>query len=235
MTSKEILSDLKALENPGIKKIFLKHGAKEPFYGVKVEQLKEFQKKIKTNTALAIELYDSGVSDAMYLAGLIANGAEMNKKQLQQWAEKAPWYMISEYTVPWVAAESKFATELALQWIDNKTEFIASTGWATLSSYVAVTPDENLDIKLLKTLLKRVADQIHKAPNRVCYTMNGFLIAVGSYVAALSEEAIKTAEKIGPVTVDMGGTACKVPLAKDYINKVKQKGTIGKKRKTTKC
>jgi len=33
----------------------------------------------------------------------------------------------------------------------------------------------------------------------------------------------------------MGGTACKLPYSPDYIKKVQQRGTIGKKRKTVKC
>ena len=50
-------------------------------------------------------------------------------------------------------------------------------------------------------------------------------------VQALTE----TAQKIGPVTVDMGGTACKVPSAAEYIGKVEKRGAIGKKRKSAKC
>jgi hypothetical protein len=65
--------------------------------------------------------------------------------------------------------------------------------------------------------------------------MNGFIIAVGSYVKSLTAAAIETAKKIGPVSVEMGGTSCKVPAAVDYIKKVQQRGSIGKKRKTAKC
>ena len=65
--------------------------------------------------------------------------------------------------------------------------------------------------------------------------MNGFVIAVGSYVQPLTELALQTATKIGPVTVEMKGTACKVPLATNYIRKVQDRGTIGRKRKTNKC
>jgi hypothetical protein len=39
----------------------------------------------------------------------------------------------------------------------------------------------------------------------------------------------------GLVEVDMGNTACKVPFAPDYIQKVKDRGTIGKKRKSARC
>lgn len=235
MNAKEILAELKSLENPAIKNVLLKHGAKEPFYGVKVEQLKIIQKRIKKDTSLGLELYDSGISDAMYLAGLITDGAEMTKQQLQHWVEKAPWQMISEYTVAWVTAESKYAVELALKWMKSKHELIASAGWNSLSGFISITPDEKLDLKLLSTLLKKVEKEIHHASNRVKYAMNGFIIAVGSYVKALNKEALKTAEKIGSVTVDMSGTSCKVPAAIMYIDKVKAKDNIGKKKKTVKC
>lgn len=73
MTAKEIMAELKALGNENIKKILLKHGVKEPFFGVKIEDMKPIQKKIKKDYALANELYLTGNADAMYLAGLIAD------------------------------------------------------------------------------------------------------------------------------------------------------------------
>jgi hypothetical protein len=65
--------------------------------------------------------------------------------------------------------------------------------------------------------------------------MNSFVIAVGSYVKPLTDTAIATGEKIGPVAVDMGNTSCQVPFAPDYIRKAQKRGTIGKKRKSAKC
>lgn len=52
MTSQQILEELKAAGNETTKKIFLKHGAKEPFYGVSIENLKKIQKKIKGDQQL---------------------------------------------------------------------------------------------------------------------------------------------------------------------------------------
>ena len=96
-------------------------------------------------------------------------------------------------------------------------------------------PDNELDIATIKKLLQRVVKEIHSAPNRVRYTMNGFVIGVGGYIKELTNEAIETAKKIGVVYVDLGNTACKVPAAIDYIKKMEAKGNIGKKKKTVKC
>ena len=235
MTAAEILEQLKPLGKDSYKSVLLKHGIKEPIFGVKIEDLKKIQKKIKKDYRLALELFDTGVYDAMYLAGLIADDLKMTTRDLQHWVDSANCPTISEYTVPWVATESLHGHELALHWIESKKESVASSGWATLGGLVSIKDDADLDLLELKRLLQRVQKQIHLQPNRVRYVMNGFVIAVGCYVKALTEVASQIGSKIGPVTVDTSGTACKVPFAPDNIQKVRDRGTIGKKRKTTKC
>jgi 3-methyladenine DNA glycosylase AlkD len=235
MTAHDILAELEPLGHDSYKKVIFDHGVKEPCFGVKIEDMKKIQKRIKHDYQLAKDLYDTGVYDAMYLAGLIADDAKMTKKDLKQWIEKAYCGMLSEYAVPWVASGSPHGKELALEWIESKKPNVAAAGWSTLSSIVATKDDADLDLPLLKKLLQRVGKTIHQQPNRVCYVMNGFVIAVGSYVASLTDLALKTAAAMGPVSVDMGGTSCKVPSAGDYIKKIQKRGAIGKKRKTAKC
>ncbi|MBC7438988.1 MAG: DNA alkylation repair protein [Flavobacterium sp.] len=235
MTILEILSELESFAKPSIKKVMLNHGAKEPFYGVAVGDLKKIQKKIKKDYNLSLELYKTGISDAMYLAGLIADDKKMSKIDLQNWLENAYWYMLSEYTVPWVAAESNFGHELALEWILSENENIAACGWSTYSNLLALTANENLDINEIKSFLEKIENEIHQSQNRVKQTMNGFIISVGSYVQDLTELAIATGNRIGKIIVNMGGIACKTPFAPNYIEKIKIRNGIGKKKKTVKC
>ncbi len=235
MTSKEILLELKAMGSDSIKKVLVNHGAREPFYGVKVADLKTIQKKVKVNHALAMELYDSGISDAMYLAGLIADDEKMTKKDLQHWAKNAYWYMLSEYTVPWVASGSKHGHELALEWIASKEENIAATGWVTYSCLLSRTQDADLDLDEIKSMVDRIEKKIHSAPNRVRHTMNSFIISVGGYIKPLSPYAIAASKRIGKVSVNMGNTACKVPFGPEYIEKMKKRGSLEKKKNTVKC
>lgn len=235
MTVEEILSELSSLGSPSTKKVLMNHGAKEPFFGVKIGDLKPIQRRIKKNYELSLELYDSGISDAMYLAGLISDPPQMTKAQLQTWVKKAYWYMLNEYTVPWVTAESRFAVPLALQWIKSSKEGIAAAGWSTYSSFVAINPDQKLDLAEIEALLSGIPEGLPKAENRVRNTMNGFVIAVGCYVAPLTEKAKATARAIGKVQVDMGNTDCKVADAVAYIDKVERMGRVGPKRKTAMC
>jgi 3-methyladenine DNA glycosylase AlkD len=235
MHVQEVMAQLQGYGSESIKKILLKHGIKEPFFGVKVEHLKTIQKQTKTDYPLAKDLFATGNTDAMYLAGLITDDAKMTKDDLQTWVKQAVSNNISEYTVPWVAAGSRYGFELALEWIESEEEHITAAGWSTLSNLVALRPDSELDIPALKQLLERAGQKIHSAANRVKYTMNGFIISAANYVTALTDDAIAIAKKNGVVMVDMNGTACKVPDALEYIAKMQVKGQIGKKKKTVTC
>ncbi|MFN5621044.1 MAG: DNA alkylation repair protein [Flavobacteriales bacterium] len=235
MSSKEILARLEKMGSASIKKVYMNHGAVEPFFGVKVGDMKTIVKEVKQNHALAMELYASGNSDAMYLAGLISSPQEMSKKDLQLWVKNAKWYMHSEYTVAWTAAESAFARELAMEWIASANELTATAGWSTYASHIQITPNEKLDIKEISALVNQIEKGIAKAPNRVRYVMNGFLIMVGTQVQELHAQVLAAVKKIGKVEVEMGGTACAVPDAVSYIAKTVDKGGFGKKKKTAKC
>src|SRR4051812_419190 len=175
MTAQAVLDELEALGSPAIKKVLLKHGAVEPFFGVKIGDMQPLKKKLMGDHALALALYDTGVSDDMYLAGLICDPKKMTKADLARWQKGATWYMLADYTVAWVAAESPFGRELALKWMDAKAEMTATAGWSTYSSLVAITPDEELDLDEIGRLMDRVQKEIKTAPNRVRSAMNGFV------------------------------------------------------------
>lgn len=233
MTATEVLKELEIYGEESIKNALKKHGAKEPFFGVKVENLKKIIKKTKKNHELSLELYKTGNSDAMYLAGLMADEKQITEAQLDEWIENAYWFYLSEHAVPCVAADTDFGFEIGLKWIKSEKEHIASAGWSTLVNYARIHNDLNVDA--YSKLLDKVLEEIHQAQNRVRYTMNGFVISTGTFINELTEKSLIIAEKIGKINVEMGGTACKVPLAKEYIVKAKSQGIIGKKRKSARA
>jgi len=236
-TVASIMAELKKKGSEKTRKTYARHGmATENMYGVSVADLKLIAKTFKGQQALACELYDTGNLDAMYLAGMVADGSKMTKEQLNAWAEGAAnLQMIAEYTVPWVTVENPDGRALALQWIKSKKERIATAGWCTYSGLLATKPDDSLDLAEIEKLLAVVVKEIKTAQNRVRHTMNNFVISVGTYVKPLLKQAKTAARQIGSVSVDMGDTACTVPLATAYIEKIESAGRAGKKRKTIRC
>ncbi|CAM5216220.1 3-methyladenine DNA glycosylase AlkD OS=Ureibacillus acetophenoni OX=614649 GN=SAMN05877842_106116 PE=4 SV=1 [Ureibacillus acetophenoni] len=235
MTYEEIMQKLEELGSEQTKQIYLNHGVREPYFGVKIGDLKKLVKYVKKDHELALKLYNSGNRNPMYLAGVSVDPKLISEETLQDWTNKAYWYMAAEYTVAQVAAESEYALELAREWMKSDEEMIAVCGWSTYTNYITITPDDQLDLVEIRDLLEQVKNTVHQERNRVRYVMNGFVISVGAYVPELTEEAKQVAQHIRKVHVDVGNTACKVPLATDYIKKVEEKNKTGIKRKTCIC
>ena len=82
MTANQILQELKPLGRENYKRMMVKnYGIQEPYFGVAISELKKIQKRIKKDYQLALDLFDTGNYDAMYLAGLIADDARMTRKE----------------------------------------------------------------------------------------------------------------------------------------------------------
>jgi 3-methyladenine DNA glycosylase AlkD len=131
MTIDEVMAELKSLGKERTVASYRRHGADGDLFGVQIGDLKKVLKKIKGDQELALALWDTGNGDAMYLAGLAADGSLMTRKQLDGWARTAWWDMLSGYSVPGVAAENEAACSLALKWLKMKDPKRACTGWST--------------------------------------------------------------------------------------------------------
>ena len=229
---------MEALEGYGseqTRKVLTRHGAREPFFGVKIGDMKKLLKRTGKDHELSLQLFDTGNSDAMYFASIIADETKLTKKDLRKWVRQAYWYMLSQYAVSQTAAETKHGWSLGLEWIESKKENIVSAGWSTLSNIVSVEPNEDLDLKEIKALMARIEKKIHQGMNREKHAMCGFIICVGCYIPELHEEALKIGQRIGKVEIERATPGCSVPEIVADIENVKAKGRLGKKRKRARC
>ncbi|QUI22377.1 DNA alkylation repair protein [Vallitalea pronyensis] len=234
----EVMTELELMGTEQTRKIYRNHGCKGPLFGVKIGDLKKLVKKIKKDHELGLELFKTGNYDAMYLAHYIVEPKKMTKALLDEWLFATTGYMINEYAVSNVAAESSVALPCIHDWIKAEGEdngYKRAAAYSTYANYISVTPNEQLDMDEIRQLINHIKENIHDEENRVRYTMNNFVISVGAYIPTLSEEAIAIAEEIGKVNVYMGKTSCKVPVASESIMKIKDMGRLGKKRKKVIC
>ena len=231
-----VMSTLESKGNEKTRTIYGRHGNVGPMFGVSNADLKLVAKTIKGDQDLAYDLYATGNLDAMYLAGIVASGTKMSRELLQEWAEGAKSMpMITDYPVAWVTVEHPAAANIAYEWIASDQLHISTAGWCTYAGLLAVTPDEHLNLTEIESLLTHAENQIATSADRVRLKMNGFVIAVGTYVAPLLPRAKTAARNIGTVSADMGETSCKIRQATEYIDKVESSGKVGQKRKTIRC
>ena len=234
-----VLNELISKGTDKNRKTYARHGMPlEHTYGVSIADLKLIAKTIKKQQALAAQLLTVPKLEAMYLGGMVANGALLSPAQLTDAANLAAdahLQMVSEYSIAWLAVEHNQAAELAREWIASPKDLVAASGWCTCSGLLATRPDDELDLPKIQAMLANIPGRIHTASNRARYTMNNFVIAAGTCVLPLAAQAQQVAKTIGPVSVDMGDTACEVRSALDHILKIQAMGKQGKKRKTIHC
>ena len=100
MTLTEVMRDLAALGTEQTRRTLIRHGAPEPLFGVRIGDLQPLRRRLRGEQQLALDLYRTTNSDAMYLAGLIASGSLMTSDALQSWAEESRWHLHAGTTVP---------------------------------------------------------------------------------------------------------------------------------------
>ncbi len=214
-----LVDAMAALERAGseqTRKTYLRHGAKEPLFGVSFATLKVLLKTIGVDHELAMALWDTGNLDARNLAVKIVDPMQMTAQDLDDWARWDVPKTCGGY-VAVVASEGPHAMSRAKAWLASKDLAQRATGW-TLVGVLAMRDESAPDSWLLERLAE-IERSIHTAPNVLRDPLNLALIQIGCRNAALRKAATAAAKRIGKVTTDHGDTACKTPDAASYIDK----------------
>ncbi len=211
-----ILGELEALGTEQARKTYMRHGVSDNTFGVSYSDLGKFQKKLKTNHDIALDLWDSGIHDAQVLALMIADPQQADSKMLDTWSRTLNNYAITDAFVGYVA-KTRFAQQKAELWMQSDGEWISTSGWNLLGSLA--TADTTLPNSYFVDYIATIERDLHASKNYTRYAMNNVLIAIGTRNPALQANAVAAARRIGKVQVDHGLTNCKTPDAASYIQK----------------
>jgi 3-methyladenine DNA glycosylase AlkD len=226
MTTSDILSRLKASGGESTRKTLLRHGAKEPVYGVKYADLYKLEKETRRAfknepealQTRALALWASGSHDARILATLLAQGNRMEEATVDRWMTECGNCHVLVDAVTGVVAKSPFAAAKREVWRQSEDEWIGRAGWRLVSEAAA---DPTVDDAYLEERLAEIEAYIHRAKNRKREAMNSALINIGIRSSVWAEQAIAAAGRIGKVHIDHGDTSCKTPDAATYIQKTR--------------
>ncbi|MCY4176069.1 MAG: DNA alkylation repair protein [Acidimicrobiaceae bacterium] len=212
----QVLAQLEEQGTAQNRKIYGRHGAAEPMFGVSYAVLNKIAKEIKTDHELAEQLWDSGNHDARVLALKVADPSSMTVPQARCWLEGVDNYILAE-ALGGFCARTPHARALSDSWRDVPAEWPASVGW----SIVACTAEDAdvWSLPELYDLLSRIEAEIARRPNRVRHEMNGAMIVMALRDTELRSAVLAAAERIGPVQVDHGQTGCKTPEVSDYVQR----------------
>ncbi|WP_404804039.1 DNA alkylation repair protein [Lysinibacillus sp. S1] len=235
MNAELVMQELEALGKERTKKMYMSNGAHEPLFGVATGAMKPIAKKIKIDQALAEELYATGNYDAMYFAGIIADPKAMTVEDFNRWMEAAYFYMLSDYVVAVTLAEAPIAQEVADAWIASGEELKMSAGWSCYCWLLGNRKDSEFSESKLANMLEVVKNSIHDVPVRTKSAINNFLYTVSISYVPLHEQAVATAQAIGPVEMKRDNKKSTQLNAYETIQKEIERGRIGFKRKYVRC
>lgn len=163
-------------------------------FGVPIPLIRNLAKKIKKNHGLALKLWETEIHEARLLASMIAEPEKVTKSQMNKWVKDFYSWDICDQVCMNLFRETKFAYEKAVEWTDNKHEFIKRAGFvlmATLAVHSKELNDNNF-IKLFPLIQKGSLDE----RNFVKKAVNWAIRQIGKRNHVLNKKAIKLSEEI---------------------------------------
>lgn len=207
MTFEDVMLQLEEMGTAQNRKIYQRHGACAPLFGVSYANLGVLKKKIKGDQELAIQLWESGNMDAMSLAMMVIDGAALSPERVEQWISPLPaYYMLSDALVNNVVVHHD-ARKRMTRWTQTKQEATKRAGYSLLVHFARA--EKGLPQLQFTRYITRIEEEIHAAPNRAKQMMNIALLNLGLRDDDLRSLALAAAQRIGKVDVDHGDTSCK--------------------------
>ena len=196
MNLKETLAKLESLGDEKRRAFNIKNGAgKMKQFGVAMGDLRTLAKKIKTDHALALELWKTGNIDAQLLAILLMKPKSLSAAELDKMVRAARFAWVADWLNAYIVKEQPPADKetLRIKWMKDDDGWAARAGWNLTASRIGKGA-EGLD---LPALLDRIESEMADAPPETQWTMNNTLMAIGINHAKHRKRAIAIGEKIG--------------------------------------
>ncbi len=161
--------------------------------GVSMPDIRQLAKEIRKDHEMALKLWDTKTPDAMILAAIIDDPAQMTKDQLESWVvDIGAWDVCDQLCM--TMDKLPFATELVEEWSTREEEFVKRAAFALIAClawHAKHTPDEDF-IHYLEIIKSGSTDE----RNFVRKAVNWALRNIGKRNIALNEKALKAAREI---------------------------------------
>ncbi|WP_316823791.1 DNA alkylation repair protein [Pedobacter miscanthi] len=216
MNLTETLSSLESLADEKARKQHLKNGARENLFGVKMGDIRNIAKKIKTDHQLALELWETGNIDARMLAILIINPKELFPSDIEQMVSSEDFAWAADWFYNYVVKEYPGKEQFREKWMNANNKMLARAGWSLTSGRIARDP-EGLDIP---AILDRIENEMPKVAPETQWTMNTALAQIGINHLNYRERALAIGEKLGIYRDYPVSKGCTSPFAPIWINEM---------------
>ncbi|PCE15486.1 DNA alkylation repair protein [Microbacterium sp. SZ1] len=213
MTVDAALAELAALEDPKMRAANEKRGDD---HGMNLSRLRALAKRIKTDHALARELWATGDTGSRLLALLLCTPKAFSADELDAMLRETRAPKVNDWFVNYVAKKTPFAEEMRERWFDDADPTVAAAAWALTT--VRVQKDAaGLDLPHLLDLIER--DLAGAAP-RLQWSMNETLANIGIFHPELRARARDIGVRLQVLADYPTAPGCTSPFAPIWIDEI---------------
>lgn len=204
MTVSEFIEELKGLASEALRREYMRNGGPETVLGLKYTYLQFYKKELGKNHDMALKLWDTQIPEVQILATMLVDQNKLTAELIEDWNKDVNFYLLSDAFIGNILTPFKGNLQLANKWIQQKEEYTLRHAY----TIIFMLAKENGFIRdhVFSSYLKKIAEDIHLAPNRAKETMLYSILNIGRRNSILNKEAIDLMERLGTVTVDHGTT-----------------------------
>lgn len=216
MTAPEVLAELAALEDPKMRAANEKRGDD---HGINLSKMRALAKQVKTDHALAKELWNTGETAPRLLALLICKPREFTAAELDRMLRETRAPKANEWFVSYIAKKSPLAEEMRQRWFGDADPTVNAAAWSLTSARVVKNP-EGLDLDQLLGLIER---DMKNAPARLQWAMNETLANIGIRNPGLRPRALAIGNDLQVLADYPTAPGCISPFAPIWITEMSKR------------
>jgi 3-methyladenine DNA glycosylase AlkD len=216
-TTEGVLAALAALEDPAMRAANEKRGDD---HGVNLTKLRAVAKAVKADPAsrhaLARQLWATDHTAARLVALLLCSPKKFERSELDAMLRQARAPKVHDWLVNYVVKKSPHLEELRVEWTADPDPVVASAGWDLIGHQVYKNPGV-LD---LPAVLDTIEAGMKDAPDRLQWSMNSTLAAIGIEHPELRAQALGIGERLEVLKDYPTAPNCTSPFAPAWITEI---------------
>jgi 3-methyladenine DNA glycosylase AlkD len=162
--------------------------------GVSVPDMRKIAKSVGKNHQLALDLWETGVPEAMIVAGMIAESKKLTEEQMEDWVVDINSWDICDQVCMNLFEKSPLAEKKIFEWSLREEEFVKRTAYALIAC-LAWHDKQALDERFINYFPLLVAGSTDER-NFVKKAVNWALRNIGKRNQNLNKQAIQVAREI---------------------------------------
>jgi 3-methyladenine DNA glycosylase AlkD len=162
--------------------------------GISIPVLRRIAGRLKTDHALALDLWRTGIHEARILAAFVDDPRQVDEEQMEQWATDFDSWDVCDQVCSSLFDRTVFAWAKAAEWSGREEEFIKRAGFVLMAALAV--HDKSAHDQAFLELLPVVRREAGDERNFVRKAVNWALRQIGKRNAALRAAAVRTAQCI---------------------------------------